>query len=397
MKKIVFSLLALLTLNAFSQSSNYQAGDEVTISQDQSGNQYLAGENVEINAKVHGDVVAGAAQIKINDSIFDDLLLGAGEVHVNAYVGDDARISGGEIDINSPIDGDLIVFGGQIELSKEASVKGDVVVYGGQVTVSGDVGGSLRCAGGQIDVSSNIGGDVSIQGGKVEFTGSAEGNMRVAGKDLEFGENARCMGELRYWSEEGEMDLSHVSDNAVFDEDLAIVEQEMDWGILAAMAGMGIIAYWIIFVLSTFMVLLLLQHFFGKFFEQAAQTVTEKFVLSFGYGMLYFVIVPVLSVLMFIIIIGFPIGVLTLSLYLITLLFVASITGLTVAHYFKLRYNQNWTYFATVGYALITVIVLKVIFWIPVLGGLLKILLASASYGAFILMITKSLKKAKEA
>lgn len=185
------------------------------------------------------------------------------------------------------------------------------------------------------------------------------------------------------------MDFSKVCSSVTFDEDLAMIDEEFDWGILAALFGLGLISYWVIFILSAFIIVLLLEHFLGKYFEQAAEMLSSKFVLSFGYGMLYFIGVPVLIVLLFVMIIGFPIGLLLTCIYAMTLLFTSSVVGLTIAHFFKNKYGKSWSYFETVSYAVMTVVIFKVIFWIPILGWLVKRVIAAAVYGALILLLTK--------
>ena len=362
------------------------------MNQAQNQDQYLAGEKININATVRGDITAGAENLIISDTVLGDLLIGAGSIHINAYIGDDARLSAGDIEINSIIEGDLVVFAGSVLIGEGAEIRGDLIAYAGEVYVKGTVSGNILCGAGEIILEGNVGGNADLKAGKVKVFGVIAGDMEMSAKKLDIGEAARCEGSVRYWSGDGETELSAFSDEAVYDEDLAIVDKDFDWGVVAGLLGAGIIAYWIIFILSTFMVLLLLEHFLGSQFNRAAHLIESKFVLSFGYGMLYFIGIPILSIIMFVIVIGFPIGVLTLSLYLLTLLFTSSICGLTLAHYFKNKYGSSWTYFQTVGYALLTVVVLKVIFWIPFLGRLLKIILAASVFGTFIMMMIRGKK-----
>ena len=47
----------------------------------------------------------------------------------------------------------------------------------------------------------------------------------------------------------------------------------------------------------------------------------------------------------------------------------------------------------TLGYALLTVVVIKVIFWIPLLGQMLKTIAVATVYGAFLLMLFERKKK----
>lgn len=394
MNRYTSLLISFLLVFTAAFATNFQADKNVTISNDQPSDQYLAGEKVHVNAKINGDVIAAGESVVINDSVFGDLLIGAGSITVNSYVGDDIRVFGGQVEINGIVEGDLIVFGGEVTISQDAVIDGNVISYAGQITLNGFVNGNFIASGGDIELNGEIGGNAELKAATIDLNAKIFNDLKISGEEINLGKNAQCNGSIRYWSGSGEMDFSKVSSTATYDEDLAMVDEKFDWGILAALLGLGLISYWIIFILSAFMVILLLEHFLGKYFEQAAEMLSSKFILSFGYGMLYFIGVPVLIVLLFVMIIGIPIGLLLSALYLMTLLFTVSVVGLTVAHLFKNKYGKSWTYFETVSYALITVVVFKVIFWIPILGWLIKRIMGAAVFGAIILLMTK--KKAVE-
>ena len=383
---LTFFLLFAFTI-AF--GTNFEANKNITISNDQPSDQYLAGSKIHVNAKVDGDVIATGESVVINDSVFGDLLIGAGSITVNSYIGDDIRVFGGDVEINGIVEGDLIVFAGKVTISEDAVIDGNVISYAGEITLNGFVNGNFFASGGELDINGEIGGNAELKAGAIELNAKIFNDLKISGKEITLGSKAVCEGSVRYWSEDGEMDFSNVSSSATYDEDLAMVDEKFDWGIMAALLGFGIITYWIIFILSAFMVILLLEHFLGTYFSQAADMLSSKFILSFGYGMLYFIGVPVLIVLLFVMIIGIPIGLLLASLYVMTLLFTVSVVGLTVAHFFKNKYGKSWTYFETVAYALLTVVVFKVIFWIPILGWLVKRVVGAAVFGAIILLMTK--------
>ena len=118
----------------------------------------------------------------------------------------------------------------------------------------------------------------------------------------------------------------------------------------------------------------------------------DAFIKSFGYGMIYFVGIPVLIIVSFVIIIGFPIGILALSIYALSFIFATSIVGLAVGHYFKKKSGKDWTFWQTVSYAVLTVLILKIIFMIPILGTMLKTIAMAAVYGAFFMLFFEGIR-----
>lgn len=389
MKKYTSFFLSFLLIISIANGANFQSGKNVNISDEQSSDQYLAGNKVNVNAKVRGDIIAAGESVNVNDSVFGDLLISAGKVHVNSYVGDDIRVFGGIVEINGIVEGDLIVFAGEVTISEKALINGDVIAYTGQIILNGFVNGDFISSGGEISLNGDVGGNAVIKAGEIDLNGKILKDLSISGEEIIIGDNAQCNGSITYWSGQGEMDFSSVGASAVYDEELALVDKEFDWNALALLFGLGLISYWIIFILSAFIIILLLEHFFGKYFEQAAEVLSSKFILSFGYGMLYLIGVPVLILLLFVMIIGFPVGLLLTCIYLMTLLFTASVSGLIVAHLFKIKYGKSWSYLETVTYAVLTVVILKVLFWIPVVGWLIKRVLGAAVYGAIILLMLK--------
>ena len=386
MKKLILLVVTVYfsVLSAF--SANYKSGEVVDVSAANLGDYYLAGKDINVSSIIIGDVIAAGENVWIKDSVRGDLLIGAGKIDIDGYIGDDARLSAGEIVINSRIEGDLIVFAGMVKVTQDASIAGDVICYAGEITLYGNVGGNLISAGGEIKLKNTIGGNVEIKAGEIFFDAHVMGDMEMAGKEIILGEGASCDGSITYWSGEGEMDFSGISHSAIYDDDLAIIEEDEDWSSIVKWMGIGVIAYWIIFILSAFLVILILEYLFGNYFSQAASLLAKSWIKSFGFGMLFFIGVPVVIIILLVSIIGIPIGLFALSIFLIALLFSTTVSGITIVHYFKNKSSQEWTYLQTVAYSLLSVIILKIFFMAPFIGGILKKIVAAFVYGALMLL-----------
>lgn len=384
-KRVTFLLLLILLINAV-PAANFVSGDKVRIKEVQNSDCYAAGSEIVCQRSVQGDLVACAGEIIIDDTIQGDLLATAGTININAPVGDDIRVAGGELIICDFVGGDVIVFGGSIRITELAEISGDIICFGGEISLYGHVKGNILVYGGVLRLNNRVDGNVEFRGGNVDFNGNVAGNMTLQAEKIEVGSDASCSGLINYWQKEGELEFPANCAQTQFDPGLAMDDKNGGWSTLAGLLGIGIITYWIIFILSVFLVLMLLEYYLNRQFIAVADEIKRSFISCFGYGMLYLLGIPVLILLSFIIIIGFPVGLVALSIYGLSLLYATAVIGLTLTHYFKSRSKQNWSYFQIVMYALLTVIIIKIIFFIPWLGTLLKTIAMATVYGAFLML-----------
>ena len=393
MRHLYSLFISLILLSSSLTAANFKSGEEIKIQNAESGDYYIGGGDIEVLSPISGDLVIGGGEVIVNDSVSGDILAGCGRITINGMVGDDIRISGGEIDLNSRVIGDVFIFGGEVHINQDAEILGDLVIFGGDVKILGGIGGNVKCYSGNISFKGSAEGDFMVKSGQFKFDGPVNGNMEVQAEYIEVGDDAHCNGNLRYWHADGEIDFTGICENAVYDEELAMEDSDTDFSILAGILGIGLIVYWIIFILSSAVVLWLLDYTFGPYFELAAREVRNSFVKSLGYGMIYFIGIPILTLILFITLVGFPLGVLTLSIYSISLLFATWMIGLTVSYYFRNRSEKGWTESQTWLYALLTVVILKIVFMIPLLGATLKTVAMAAVYGTFFMMFIEGFKK----
>jgi hypothetical protein len=76
--------------------------------------------------------------------------------------------------ISGPVSGDVLAAGGTIEVS--GTVQGDVRAAGGTVLVGGELGEDALVAGGTVDVAGQVGEDLIVSGGQVTVSGTVAGS-----------------------------------------------------------------------------------------------------------------------------------------------------------------------------------------------------------------------------
>ena len=373
------SILSFILLFPFLLFSQFKSGEDVTISSTQNDDIYVAGEDININAAINGDAVAAGSYIVINDTIYQDLIIAAGDVFVRGFVADDIRAAGGKLTIDTEVGDDVVVAGGEVFITEKSIIRGNLINFSGTVQMNGEVKGLLKAYGGEIKVNGKVNEGATLYGGEIAINGEIRGTSKIVAESIEIGESAKFYGDVSYWSKDGEIDFKNslIGANATFDEKLKPDQDGFSW------KGFGIAAlgFWIFYVLSAFLILLLLNWAFKNLFSNAASYLDKELLKSFGYGLLYVFGLPLAILITFMIIIGIPVGLFLLVFYLFSMLFGHLVAALLLAHYLNNRNQNSWNFWTLVFLALGIAIVLRLLTFIPFLGTLIALVVIAIGYG----------------
>lgn len=387
----IFSVAAAtgmtLSLAAPALAATFQHNDAVSITSPLSGDVYAAGGTVDVRDAIDGDLFLAGGNVSVDGGVAQDLMAAGGNVNIRGDVGDDLRVAGGQITIRGNIGGDLIVMGGQVTVDPDTVVNGDVVIAGGMLTLEGSVHGKLRVAGGQLILRGIVDGDADIRSEDVLLEGTIGGNVTLAAQKLELAPGERINGTLSYW-----LPLQRSLDEAVrgqvsYDTDLRPgPRDDVRKGAAAAVAA-GILGFQLFTLLSSALVILLLILLTRTYFADAARELRSRPGRSAWHGFLFLVLTPVAAVLAFITLVGFPIGMLLMVAYILTLVFSRIASSIVLAKWLELQWNTKWGNAMTFLWSMIAYVALKIISWIPFLGWMVHFAVILLCIGA--LMITK--------
>ena len=378
----------MLVFLQFPVGEKFKAGEKITVATAVEHDCYAVGETIEINAPIAGDLVAAAGSITIRDSIQEDLTIAGGEIVVDGWVGDDIMAMGGDLRISQPIQGDLIVMGGDITIDKTSMVGQDLVVMGGRVKIAGTIAGNLIARGGEIVLDGACEGNLEMRGGRLEINGPVRGTSVVVADNMRVGPNAQFYGNVRYWlpnKDKGQDFTAALRNNATaqYDETLQ-TEDEFSW--------FGQIPWFFLivaYILSVFLLIVVLHLLFPKVMERAGQTLNQDFVRSFGYGALYLVGIPLAMILLVMTFIGIPIGLFVLAMFLFSLLFGHTIAAVAITYAINVRRQNYWSKVAMMFISLGIFIILRSLTFTPVIGIFFSVILVGASFGALILLLVR--------
>lgn len=386
MKKLLFLLPILLGWGLWSQATDTRFGERIKITQTVAGDLYIGAGNIEVAAPVGGDLIAAGGKIYIRDSIAADVMLMGGEITLSSVVGDDARLAGGKLIIRGRIRGDLFIGGGEVLLASETVVEGNVFIAGGQVTLEGTVEGEVKLAGGLLTTRGTINGASTLTGGELVLGGDFNQPAQLAGTTIQLNEGARFLGDVRYYATDPVDFSAYLRDGAeaTYDESLAELVDTGNWEEVLKAGALG----WMLFrVLTAALIILLLVWLFPRFWFRVGIAVEEEPARALGQGMLYFLGVPLLALLSFIIVIGIPVGVFLLGTYFFSITISHAIVAVAAAYWLRMRREVDWTTGQTVLVSIGLFIALKVLTWIPFLGWVVSLLSVILAFGAVVLVI----------
>ena len=128
---------------------------------------YAGAIRVIIDGTLDGDLVAFAAEdVVVNGTVTGSVMALTPRVEVNGEIEGSLRAVGGSISVAGKVGGDLVAAALDIELSPASDVRGDVIVWAWEAralgTVGADLGGSQR----QLDLAGEVEGNVDVSSTK---------------------------------------------------------------------------------------------------------------------------------------------------------------------------------------------------------------------------------------
>jgi hypothetical protein len=158
----------------------FAAGNDVRVEQQVKGDAFLAGQRVDTSGGVGGDLIAAGTVLQLNGSIGDNVY-GAGQrIELTGSVGRNARLAGGELHIApaARIGGSLSLAARRIDF--EGQSQGYLSAAGRSIRIDGHVGGDARIVGAELDVGPHavIDGSLTFHGPKPP---TVDGGARIAG------------------------------------------------------------------------------------------------------------------------------------------------------------------------------------------------------------------------
>jgi len=344
LKGLIVSLLAILlmtftavTVLAF----DTRYGDLVTVARGEviDDDLYVGGETIIIDGIINGDLIAAGRTIMINGTVNGSIFAAGGTININGEVTHAVRILGETLNISDTIGGDLLVAGSKLIMASTAEIGGDLLLGVGSARIEGLIKGDIN--------------------GGVE--------------SLTIAPTASIQGRLTYFSENEANIQSGAQIGGMITHELYIVKESLT-------AGIGLGLWWkVIGFLMTLVLGIVIILLAPKRVKAVTESIRTRPWASLGWGALILVATPIAAGIVCITIIGLPVGLITLTLYIIAIYLTQLFAGLLIGQLIIGAFRRVETKAALVGALALGLAILSLLRLIPYLDFLIG--LATVLFG----------------
>ena len=338
-------------------------------------------ESVTISGTVNGDVYAAGANVLIDGRVNGDVLAVGGIINLSGEVSDDVRMGGGNVLISGLIGKNLTVGGGNVSVMREAEVEGSLMAFGGSLDIRGPVGRDARVYAGRALFGNQVGRDLIGFVEELVLTSEARvgGNLTYRGPlEAQIEEGAVITGKTSYQPSEEEVAFKISPAKRLF----PLRPRFSLANLLANLFSLGV----------SFALGFAFIYIFPKRSEAIVKVLASRPWMSLGVGFLAMILFVPLLIFLAISIIGIPLILFLIPLFLFLLyfakIFAALCTGQWLFKRYKIKKDRNW--------ALLTgLVVYYLLKLIPIISPMTAFAFVTLGLGAFILD-QKALRQARK-
>ena len=352
---------ASLLFSKKSHASNLQYNQNVNVYKKSSGNLYVAGNSLSVNNKILGDVIFFGSNSIVNNTISQDFIDFSGTTLIDGTVLNNAYIVSGNIILNGKVREDLVSLGGNIDISKSSTVYGNLYALGGEVLIDG-----------------KIIHNAYINAGHFVLNGHIGGNLKLSSNNVKINKGSSINGYFSYTGSDNKS--SYVNKNSIKGHIYRNYTNKDQKEIALT------IARTVLIFLAMIIFVLLFIKILPKLSLSVVKNATDKTWTSFGYGFIEIIVTPVIAVILLLTIIGIPISIFLIGIYIL-LMFVSYMLNGLILGAFITKYLYKMDAGIRFRSAFAGIFISSLISIIPIIGGLYNIFIGIIIFGAFSLII----------
>ena len=290
MRLFYAALVLVFLLSMSAEAAIVLVEEDVSLSEaDINDNLYILTSDLYLDTQVRGDILSLSRNANFMGPVYGDLSFAAGEGTINADVRGNVRALVGDIIISSDISGDVALVGGNIRIDNNVDVGGDILALGNRIELVNSHPGDIKLRGERIILHSAISGDAELHSSNIEMWNGAE-----------------IFGDLRYTAKERNEELERrVHGEVTFTQD----RKGAIMGLFGAFGvGVGSVFLNLSWILLLLAVGLLIIHLCPNFASLVAGNMRRRRLASLIYGIAFIFVIPMVSFLFLITVIGIPIS-----------------------------------------------------------------------------------------
>lgn len=346
---------------------NFRQGDTVVLGADETidENYFAAGEYVAVNGIVNGDAYLVGGNVLVDGTVNGDVIAAGGTVTVIGDVTGDVRAAGGQITVSGIVGGNITSLGGQISLEESANLSGSLTAAGGNIAVRTVVPRGLQAAAGNVLLDGTVGG-----------------NMVFAGGHLRLGPDSGVGGDLTYVSDEQAVIDPTAGIGGTVSRIAPPPRPRFDPEVPRRVATMAFVAWEFVSFVTALVIGYLLTLVAPNFIARVSARLGKGFLASVGTGFILALLMPVLALVLFLSVIGIPLSIMVMVLFGLSF-YAAKIMAAVFLGSVILRRTLRHERLS--GALVLGLLVYYLLLVIPVIGFLIKGILALGGLGALYL------------
>ncbi|OIO07458.1 hypothetical protein CO115_00205 [Candidatus Falkowbacteria bacterium CG_4_9_14_3_um_filter_36_9] len=386
MKKTLIVFFALfLFMPLVASAFAVKTSDSVYIGKNDTvaGNLYTAGANITVEGKVTGDVICAGQSVNINGAVEGDVICAGQSVNINGAVGGSVRAAGNSVNINGQVARNIMIAGASVILGSDAQAGWDMLIAGAVGEIRGKVGRDLYGVAASMIISGEVNGDV-----RLKIDDKIESKRRGVGLNdnktkLKIEDTAKINGGLIYTAE-GKAQIS--SSTSIVGKVTHNLPKLKNTKKLALMGLVWVRTY---SIFSSLIIGLVLISFWRGRIKDLTDVMQVKAGASIGWGIAVMFLTPVILILLLLTIIGIPLALMLLGIWLIFICVSKILTGILagriILEKFWKQKKDNLILAMIIG-----IVALWIIFSIPFVGWILFLIATWWGLGGIFIYLKKA-------
>jgi len=351
MRKLLV-LLVIIIFPSFAFAADISTGELITVEKEQR-NPIIFASDVKVKSGISGDLTSFSSTVNIDSKVDGSAYIFAGRANISSpEIANRLVVFGGQVDVSGNIKGDLIVFGGTVSIDSSAIIGGDIFAYGGNVYINGRTFGNLRAGGGK----------VMLEGAVIEKS------AQIKSDQILISESSSINGKLSYWSAKKANFPEGVIKGAVEFNKVKSETFSSSYAVISSLVMAAFLALAVLFL-------------FGKKLEGIVTSAYEKFGATLLAGFLIAIVLPLALMILLISYVGITFALAILFVYIAAWFFAYAYGALLTGSAMIRWLSKSKTMKVDWSAAIIGVLALVLIGYIPIVGGIVSFLVMLTGMG----------------
>jgi cytoskeletal protein CcmA (bactofilin family) len=315
---VLAGLCAVLTLPQAASASEFRKGPSVEVREGETikGDIFLAGDRVRIEGTVDGDVYVFSHDAAVSGHVTGDVIGFVQTLRISGKVDGNIRAGVNTLTVSGGVGKNALIFADYANLDSTGKIGGSMTAFVQSLNVEGKLGRDILIFSKHIGISGAVGGGIRAKGSTMSIaaTGEVNGPVRFEGENPpDVSSSAKLASPVEYtkWEPRPMYRDTHY----------------YVWRVIWTAA----------FVLFGMVLFLLVPKF-----AQETINAAELYGAPIGLGVLIFFAVPIAAIIACITVVGLPLGILTMSFWILMLCTAEIVVGAVVGNWILGRTTDTW-------------------------------------------------------